>query len=145
MEIGPITEEDLSALALLYQQLKPNEASVEKMREALPQVQRNPNQFVLGAKIEGRLVGSVLGVACQMLFGQCKSFMVVEDVVVDADHRRAGVGTALLREIERYAAERGCSYILLITETDRVEAQRFYASLGYQTDPYQGFVKKMPC
>lgn len=141
MEIGRITEEDLPALASLYQQLLPNEPSVEKMREALPAIQQNPNQFVLGAKIDGRLIGSVLGVACQMLFGQCRSFMIVEDVVVDAGYRRMGVGTALMRALEQYALERNCSYIMLITDTDREGAQRFYASLGYQIDHYKALKK----
>ena len=143
MDIGPITEEALPALSLLYQQLVPNDPAVDKMREALQVIQRNPNQIILAARIEGRLVGSVLGVACQMLFGQCKSFAVVEDVVVDADHRRRGVGTALMREIERWALGRNCSYILLITDDDREEAQRFYESLGYQTDHYKGFKKTL--
>ncbi len=141
MEIGPISEDDLPALAALYQQLKSNDPSVEKMRQALQIIQSNPNQLILGAKIDGQLVGSVLGVACQMLFGQCKSFMLVEDVVVDVEQRRAGVGTALMLEIERFAATRNCSYIILLTEADRVGAQRFYLSLGYQTDPYKGFMK----
>ncbi len=143
MQIAPVTEEDLPALALLYQQLQPNEPSLEKMREALPLVKSNPNQIVLGAKIDGQLVGSVLGIACQMLYGQCRSFMVVEDFVVDAAHRRAGVGTALLHETERFARERNCSYILLLTDTDREGAQRFYASLGYKTEPYKGFKKAL--
>lgn len=141
MEIGRITEVDLPALAILYQQLQPNEPSVAKMQEALKVIQHNLNQVMLGAKINGQLIGSVLGIACPMLFGQCKSFLVVEDVVVDANHRRMGVGTALMRAIERYAVERHCSYIMLITDTDREGAQRFYAALGYQTEPYKGFKK----
>ena len=143
MKIERITETDLPELALLYQQLQPNEASLEKMKAALQVIQHNPNQVVLGAKIDGQLVGSVLGLACQMLFGQCKPFLVVEDVVVDANHRRAGVATALMRAIEQYAGECHCSYIMLITDTDREGAQRFYASLGYKTDPYKGFKKAL--
>ena len=143
MEIALITEEDLPALASLYQQLVPNESSLEKMQEALHVIWRNPDQAIFGAKIEGRLVGTILGVACRMLFGQCKSFMIVEDFVVDSDHRRQGVGTALMRAIECFAAKRNCSYIMLITDTDREEAHRFYASLGYESDHYMAFKKRI--
>lgn len=143
MDIGPIIPEDLPALSLLYQQLVPNDPAVEKMREALAVIQRNPNEVVLGAKIKGQLVGTVLVVACQMLFGQCKSFAVVEDVVVDSGHRHQGVGTALMREVERWALARNCRYLMLITDTDRAEAQRFYESLGYETDHYCGFKKML--
>lgn len=143
MKIGRVTEADLPGLAALYQQLLPNDASVEKMREALGTIERNPNQVVLCAKVDGRIVGSLLAVACQMLFGQCRSFLVIEDMVVDAACRRQGVGTALMQEVERFARERNCSYLMLITDTDREGAQRFYQSLGYEADHYVGFKKAL--
>lgn len=143
MEIAPIRAEDLPALSALYQQLLPNESSVEQMEVALQTIKNTPNQIVLGAHIDGRLVGSVLGIACQMLFGPCKTFMVIEDVVVDANYRRQGVGEALIRSLETYAAERNCSYCMLITDTFRKHAQRFYASLGYETDQYLGYKKHL--
>ncbi len=103
----------------------------------------NPNHIVLGAKIDGKLVGSLLAVMCEMLFGQCKTFMVVEDVVVDIAHRRKGVGNALMQFIENYAIKSNCSYVMLITDEDRVGSQAFYKSLGYKTDEYCAFKKKL--
>ncbi|HEC62708.1 MAG TPA: hypothetical protein ENI27_10730 [bacterium] len=34
-------------------------------------------------------------------------------------------------KLENIATERNCSYIIFVTESDRVEAHRFYQSLGY--------------
>ena len=69
--------------------------------------------------------------------------MVVEDVVVDEAHRRAGVGSALMRELEVYANRRQCRYIMLITDSDREGAQRFYGSLGYESSDHVAFKKAL--
>ena len=143
MNISTITENDLPDLAELYQQLIPNEISVDKMKSVLNKHKDNPNHIVLSAKIDGQLVGSLLAVMCEMLFGQCKSFMVVEDVVVDYSHRRKGIGASLMRYIEDYARKNNCSYIMLITDTERVGSQKFYKSLGYKTDEYRAFKKQL--
>ncbi len=143
MSITPITKDDLPALAQLYQQLIPNNFSLIKMEETLEKHQHNSSHLVLAAKIDGKLAGSLLAVTCDMLFGTCQSFMVIEDVVVDHKHRRKGVGQALIHHIEEYAKKNNCSYIMLITDTDRVESQQFYTSLGYTSDKYCAFKKQL--
>jgi ribosomal protein S18 acetylase RimI-like enzyme len=69
--------------------------------------------------------------------------MVIEDVIVDHAHRRMGVGSALMRDLERRAADAGCSYIVLVSEAERTEAHRFYESLGYKANSYKGFKKRL--
>ena len=143
MQIARIQEADLPALDALYQQMQPTGFSIESMREALPTVGEDSNHIVLGAKVDGKLVGTVLAVVCQMLYGHCKRFMVVEDVVVDGQHRRMGVGAALMRELETHAIRTECRYIMLTTDSDRLGAQRFYGALGYQSSGYVAFKKKL--
>ena len=43
-----------------------------------------------------------------------------------------GVGTALLREVEQFAAEHGCTRLWLITTNDNVDALRFYQRRGFR-------------
>jgi GNAT superfamily N-acetyltransferase len=139
--ISRIEENDIAELAKLYQQLQKNESSIEKMKETLIKVKDDSNHVILGAKVDGILAGTLLGVSCQMVFGQCKSFMIVEDVVVSSKFRRFGIGRALMNEIEKTAKQLNCSYIMLITDSDRPEAHGFYLSLGYRTDEYKAFKK----
>ncbi len=143
MNISPVTENDLESLAELYQQLLPNEISIPAMRKVLEKNRDNPNHMVIAAKIDGRLVGTLLAVVCEMLFGQCRSFMVIEDVVIDENNRRKGIGAAMIAYIEDYARKQDCSYIMLITDTDRKGSQTFYRSLGYQSDEFCAFKKKL--
>lgn len=139
MQIEEVKEADLEQLAQLYQQLLPNEVSIERMRNVLVRNRANPHHLILAAKIEGRVVGSLLAVCCDMLFGQCRPFMVLEDVVVDEAHRRRGVGTALMRCAQRKAEALECAYIMLVTDRRSPEPKEFYSALGYNTDGYRAF------
>ena len=84
-----------------------------------------------------------MGIVCEELYGECLPFMVVEDVIVDADRRREGIGSALMCELERRAVESNCGYIIFVTESERTDAHRFYESLGYKPDAYRGFEKRL--
>ena len=143
MEIAALQEGDLAELAQLYQQLLPNDISIARMRAAFERNRSNENHLILAAKLDNKLVGTLLAVVCEMLFGQCKSFMVIEDVIVDEGQRRKGIGKALMQYAEKYARSRNCTYIMLITDADRYGSQEFYRSLGYATEEYKAFKKSL--
>ncbi len=143
MKIAELTELDLEGLAKLYKQFWGEESSLEKMLTTFRRLRINPNYIFLVAKLDGCLAGSVMGIVCEELYGECKPFMVVEDVVVDTNHRRQGIGSQLMRELEQCASTRGCAYIIFVTEQDRTTAHRFYESLGYSSDKYKGFKKRL--
>jgi GNAT superfamily N-acetyltransferase len=51
----------------------------------------------------------------------------VEELMVAPDHRRSGVGAALMRGAEEWAREQGAAYVALATR----RAADFYRALGY--------------
>lgn len=143
MNIEKLTEDDLPALAVLYKCFWGEVSSVEKMRAAFATLKDNPDYIFLVARIDGRVVGAVMGIICYELYGECRPFMVVEDVVVDEQFRRRGIGAALMHSIESVASDRGCSHIILVTDTDRHDARKFYEAGGYDPDKNKGFKKKL--
>jgi amino-acid N-acetyltransferase len=52
---------------------------------------------------------------------------LLRSVVVDAAHRRAGLGRVIVAAVERAARRRGVTDLVLLTES----ARDFFASLGY--------------
>jgi len=60
-------------------------------------------------------------------------FAYIEEVVVSADHRRLGVGKALMHRVEEWARDRKVDQIELIVWEFNEEARKFYESLGYTT------------
>jgi len=143
MEIRKLAETDLESLAVLYKQFWGEESSLEKMRATFQSLKKNPNYILLVADQQNNLVGSAMGIICEELYGDCKPFMVVEDAIVDKHHRRLGIGSSLMRKLERCAAKHNCSYIIFVTESERTEAYRFYESIGYKSDAYKGFKKRL--
>lgn len=84
-----------------------------------------------------------MGVICEDLYGKCEPFMVIENMIVDEEYRRKGVGKALIQEIEKQATVLNCTQIILVNEANRDDACNFYASLGYNPDTHKGFKKKL--
>ena len=143
MEIRKLIEDDLVSLAVLYKQFWGEVSSLEKIRATFQRLKRNPNYIFLVAEQQNRLVGSAMGIICEELYGDCKPFMVVEDVIVDRHQRCLGIASSLMRELERCATKHNCSYIIFVTESERTEAHRFYESLGYKSNAYKGFKKRL--
>jgi GNAT superfamily N-acetyltransferase len=54
------------------------------------------------------------------------------DLVVDREHRGAGVGTALVEKAVQIAKERGCRRVELDSGFPRTEAHRFYERRGFE-------------
>ena len=143
MGIRELRETDLASLAELYEQLWGETSCLEKMRETFRRLKENPDYIFLVAEHNGHIAGSLMGIICEELYGECRPFLVIEDVIVDRKSRHKGIGSALIRKIENCAISRNCNYIIFVTESERGEALPFYQSLGYSPDAYRGFKKRL--
>jgi len=131
----------MTSLAQLYEELIGNKTDTQKMKEQFAWMESNPDYVVLVAKDGGSVFGSVLGVICHDLAGNCNPFMVVDNVIVKSSVRGKGIGRILMEMIEETAKKRMCNYIMLVSRSDREEAHRFYESIGYSIDVVRGFKK----
>jgi len=137
--IRRLSEEDIESLAILYRQFWGVDSDCAKMRNKFAELQANPKYAIFCATVDGNVVGSVMGTVCDELYGNCRPFLLMEDLIVDKAYREQGIGKALMAELEDYAAEHGCSQIQFITERDREDAIAFYASLGFDSRKHIGF------
>lgn len=60
-----------------------------------------------------------------------QSWAVLDNIAVSKNWRRRGVGTALIRDAERWAEARGAHWLELGVYEFNDEARAFYAALGY--------------
>lgn len=142
LTIDRIKESDLADLICLYEELSGKKTDMRKLKESFHYIDSNPDYLLIAAKgDDGQLLGSLLGIICHDVVGECRPFMVLENVVVKSDFRGVGVGKELMNYIEDAACKNNCYYIMFVSSMDRKEAHAFYQSLGYSITAVQGFKK----
>jgi ribosomal protein S18 acetylase RimI-like enzyme len=134
---------DLEPLRQLYRLFWGEDSDIERMRKRFHEMESNSRQVILCATLDNLVVGSVMGIVCNELYGDCRPFLVMEDLIVDKEHRNHGIGKALVRELEKFAQENSCSQMLFITETHRHDAVSFYESIGFDSKSHIGFKRKL--
>jgi len=142
MLIRLLEKGDLPRLSELYSQFWGDVSDISEMEKQLSFIQKEDSHIILVCETDTGICGSVMGVVCRELYGDCRPFLVVENFIVDKSRRRQGIGRALLRELEKLAKERNCSQMILVTEKDRHDACAFYEKNGFQTNN-TGYKKKL--
>lgn len=145
MMIRQMVADDIPELAQLYKQFWNEDSCIDTMYNQFNKFSESSTHVLLSAVDNGRLIGSVMGVICEELYGCCEPFMVLENMIIDNNHRNKGVGKALISELEKIAANKNCTQIILVTETNRIDACNFYESVGYSPNTHKGFKKKLKC
>ena len=92
--------------------------------EIFKKLQRDPDLFLV-AEVNGRIIGSVMG-------GFDGRRGIVYHLGVSSDHRRNGVGRALMEALEDRLGAKGCLKSYLLVTKDNLEAIRFYEASGWE-------------
>lgn len=101
--------------------------------EAFERLDRDPNiQLVVAQDGEGAVIGCLQLCILPGLSSQGAWRGLIEDVRVAAHCRSRGIGEQLAQWAMAEARARGCKLVELFTHNSRVDAQRFYARLGFQ-------------
>jgi GNAT superfamily N-acetyltransferase len=128
IETGTIEQlADVGACHAVMLQLRPHLKDADSfIRQVMRQ--REDGYRLSAAWSEGRVVG-VIGYRLQenLLHGR---FVFVDDLVVEEEFRRHGVGAKLLAVARAYARETGCRQFVLDTGLHMALAQRFYYRQG---------------
>ncbi len=99
---------------------------------AFEQVDGDPNIQLVVAEEGGRVVGCLQLCILPGISSQGASRGLIEDVRVASHCRGRGIGEQLVRWAVTEARAKGCKLVELLTHNTRVDAQRFYARLGFQ-------------
>lgn len=143
MNIRKIDKDDLSSLIILYKEFWGDISNLQKMQTLYNELIKNPDYIILCAEIEQKVVGTVMGVVCYELYGECKPFMVMENLVIDKSYRKKGIAKLLLTELEMIAKNKKCSQIQFITDKNRNDAVSFYTAMGFDPNSHIGFKKSL--
>jgi ribosomal protein S18 acetylase RimI-like enzyme len=100
--------------------------------QAFETLDRDPNIQLVVAEEQGAVVGCLQLCILPGLSSQGASRALIEDVRVASLRRSRGIGEQLVQWAVAEARARGCKLVELLTHSTRVDAQRFYARLGFK-------------
>ena len=69
--------------------------------------------------------------------------VTIMGIAVSCDHKRKGIGCALLEKVEEWGRCDGAVGVRLVSGASRAEAHAFYRKCGYSGDKQQLNLKKM--
>jgi ribosomal protein S18 acetylase RimI-like enzyme len=98
---------------------------------AFEKVSGDPNIQLMVAEEGGLVVGCLQLCILPGLSSQGASRALIEDVRVASHRRSRGIGEQLVQWAVAEARAKGCKLVELLTHSTRVDAQRFYARLGF--------------
>ncbi len=90
------------------------------------------NQYLLAVDQDDNILGCVQIILIPGLSRAGMKRAQIEGVRVAKTARGLGIGSRLVAEVHAIALRQGCGLVQLTTDRSRVDALRFYESLGYE-------------
>ncbi|MEU6193920.1 GNAT family N-acetyltransferase [Streptomyces sp. NPDC047061] len=105
---------------------------------ALERLSADPNQQLVVAVREGRIVGTLQLTVIPGLSRRGATRSIIEGVRIHADERGSRLGTRFIEWAIDESRRQGCQLVQLTSDTSRIDAHRFYERLGF-TASHVGF------
>ncbi|MFJ6658609.1 GNAT family N-acetyltransferase [Streptomyces sp. NPDC091377] len=105
---------------------------------AFERIDADPNQHLVVAVREGRVIGTLQLTIVPGLSRQGATRSIIEGVRVHADERGSGLGTRFIEWAVEESRRQGCQLVQLTSDATRTDAHRFYERLGF-TASHLGF------
>lgn len=129
--IRKLQKEDLlnGFLQTLDSLRKTSDMDMNTAKKIFDKINSNSDHVVAVAVMEGKIVGSTTLLIETKFIHNGGKVGHIEDVVVDKEHQRNGIGEKIITYLLRYAKEQGC-YKTILDCADEVKP--FYEKLGFK-------------
>ncbi|GAA3809732.1 GNAT family N-acetyltransferase [Streptomyces chiangmaiensis] len=137
LEIRPVVTGDVSAVVAMFADdpLGARRESPDDLTpylSALERVNSDPNQHLVVAVRDGRIVGTLQLSIIPGLSRRGATRSIIEAVRIHADERGSGLGTQLLAWAIDVSRRQNCQLVQLTSDVSRTDAHRFYERLGFE-------------
>ncbi|MEU9643774.1 GNAT family N-acetyltransferase [Streptomyces sp. NPDC048188] len=143
LEIRPTTVEDIPAVVAMLaddplgaQRESPDDLA--PYRTAFERLSSDPNQHLVVAVRDGRVVGTLQLTIVPGLSRRGATRSIIEGVRIHGDERGSGLGTQLIEWAVDESRRQGCHLVQLTSDKTRTDAHRFYERLGFSAS-HTGF------
>ncbi|SMF63782.1 GNAT family N-acetyltransferase [Streptomyces sp. Amel2xC10] len=137
LEIRLATTEDVPAIVALLADdpLGARRESPDDLTPYLTALERigaDPNQRLVVAVREGRVVGTLQLTIVPGLSRRGATRCIIEGVRVHAEERGSGLGTRFIEWAIEESRRENCQLVQLTSDSTRTDAHRFYERLGFE-------------
>jgi ribosomal protein S18 acetylase RimI-like enzyme len=136
MNIRPYQEADEPAVIALWREAFPDEPAHNVPAEVIRRKLAVQRDLFLVAEVGGAVVGTVLA-------GYDGHRGWLHKVAIAAAHRRRGVGSALVRQVEAALRAVDCPKVNLQVRAANAGVVAFYEALGYRVEPVMSLGKRI--
>ena len=130
-------EDDLPAIVVMLAQDQIGDADDADLPldpaylEAFRAIDASPDQLLMVAEFEGRIVGTMQLTFIPGLLMRGAWRGQIEAVRIDSSVRGQGLGSRMIEWAVERCRERGCKLVQLTSNNARTDAHRFYERLGW--------------
>ncbi|HEV3010101.1 MAG TPA: GNAT family N-acetyltransferase [Burkholderiales bacterium] len=122
-------------LGILFESEAEFSADAEKQRSALQAILGDPAKGRIFVAREGREVIAMASLLYTISTAEGGKAALFEDLVVAPEHRKRGIGEALLKHVVAEARAEGVLRITLLTDMQNERAQAMYRRAGFVGSP----------
>jgi GNAT superfamily N-acetyltransferase len=122
-------------LGILFESEAEFSADTEKQRTALKAILADPAKGRIFVAREGREVIAMASLLYTISTAEGGKAALFEDLVTAPEHRKRGIGAALLKHIIEQARAEGVLRITLLTDMQNERTQALYRRLGFVGSP----------
>ena len=90
------------------------------------------NEIVFVAQIEEKIVGYLAGSICEEISYITESFAELDNMCIDDEYRRFGIGTLLIQEFKNYCRDKNIQNIKVTASAKNNNAIQFYIKNGFE-------------
>jgi ribosomal protein S18 acetylase RimI-like enzyme len=122
-------------LGILFESEAEFSADAEKQRAALQAILSDPGKGKIYVARDGRAVVAMCSLLYTISTAEGGRAALFEDLVVAPDHRKRGIGAALLKYVIEQARADGVLRLTLLTDMQNERAQAMYRRVGFVGSP----------
>ena len=90
------------------------------------------NQIIFMAEAEGKIAGYLAGTICKEVSYITETFAELDNMYINEEYRRFGIGTLLINEFKKYCKENNVQNIKVTASAKNNKAINFYMKNGFE-------------